>query len=370
MPISVVFPGISPDLVTFVRLLSTLSRTDVIFWCARVNHVLTNASELTHIQRQEFGIRQFLTRDEIGLINSFAEVRGGPVTVFFRGALLEVARWAVLVCEDHLTDGTTFEDAEVRRTFAKVALIASDIWGSRVYGRFNLDDGIIEARRRTIGPFRKGVEGGLSAPSLAPTLGRGWEIFRRLLPSIESAFCDEFELAVGLSIEEYYACCCALITNFMKAGSEATIFDANNLGGKTSNPALFQRFLTLESQTLLELRRVLWGQDEVEDVLAKGVPVYEYKPFREKPLIRATDGRTIIIDPVFMSDKLAVGPLFHALKSCHNREGGRQMFAGFGYAFERYVQEILRRAFPKPAVDLFDPLVSGLSGRSEKGQQF
>lgn len=369
VPISSVFPGISPDLATFLRLLSTLSRTDVMFWCARVNHVLTNASELTHMQRQGFGVHQFLTPVEAGLIDIFAKERE-TVTVFFRGALLETARWAVLVCKDHSTDGTTFEDAEVRRTFAKITLIASDIWGSRVYGRaFNLDDSIIAARKRSIGTFRKAVEGGLSAPSIAHSLGRGWEIFRKLLPSVEPTFCDRFELAVGLSIEEYYACCGALITNFMKAGSESTIFDANTLGGNTSNPALFQRFVALESQTLFALRRALWGQDRVEDILAKGAPVYEYKPFREKPLIRATDGRTIIIDPVFMSDKLAVGPLFHALKSCRCREEVRQMFAGFGYAFERYVQGILRRAFPKPAVGLFDPLVCGLSGRSERGEQ-
>jgi hypothetical protein len=370
VPVSAVFPGTPSDLAAFLRLLRTLSRTDVLFWCARINHVLTNESELTAMQRQEFGLHQFLTPVEIGFINSFVKKRGAPVIVFFRGALLEILRWAVLVCEDHPTDGTTFEDAEVRRTFAKVALIASDIWGSRVYGNaLNLDDGANAARKRSIGGFRKGVEGGMTAPPLAHSLGRGWEIFRKLLPSVEQNFCERFKLAVGMSLEQYYACYCALITHFMKTGSEATIFDANTIGANTTNPALFQRFVALEFQTASDLRQALWGQDTAADIIAREVPIYDYKPLREKPLLRAADGRTIIIDPVFMSDKISVGPLFHALKSCRRREDVLQIFAGFGYAFERYVQGILRRAFPKPAAGLCDPLACGLLGRSHRGEE-
>lgn len=130
VPVSVVSPGTPADIDTFLSLLSTLSRTDVVFWCARINHVLTNASDLNHMERQAFGVREFLTPEEADLIAVFAEAHGGTVTIFLRGALLEIIRWAVLVCEDHATDGTTFEDAETRRTFAKVALIANDIWGT------------------------------------------------------------------------------------------------------------------------------------------------------------------------------------------------------------------------------------------------
>lgn len=172
-----------------------------------------------------------------------------------------------------------------------------------------------------------------------------------------------------MNTEEYYACSCAFITNLLKPGSAATIFDSNTVGSNTKSPALVERFVELESRTLSDLRRALWGDDPVEEILAKSLPVYDYKPLREKPLIRATDGRTIIIDPVFMNDKLSVGPLFHALKSCGPDEV-RQMFADFGHAVERYAQVILRRAFPIPAAGLFDPLACGLSGTSDRGKQF
>ena len=339
VPVSVVFPGTPVDIDTFLRLLSTLSRTDVVFWCARINHVLTNASDLSHMQRQAFGVRQFLTPEEACLIGGFAEEHGGTVTVFLRGALLEIIRWAVLVCEDHATDSTTFEDPEIRRTFAKVALIANDIWGTRVYGRLSLDGGIAAARDRSIGPFRKGVEAGMVAPQLAHSLGRGWEIFHKLIPAVNTFFSERFGSAAGLNTEEYYVCSCALVTNLLKPGSTATIFDSNTVGSNTKSPALLERFVALESQTLADLRQALWGDDPVNEILAKSLPVYDYKPLREKPLIRAADGRTIIIDPVFMNDKLSVGPLFHALKSCRPCEV-RQMFADFGHAVERYAQAI------------------------------
>lgn len=368
VPVSAVFPGVQTDIGTFVGLLGTLSRTDVVFWCARLNHVMTNASDQPHMGRQAFGVRQFFTIDEARLIDRFARNHGGDVTVFFRGSLLEIIRWAVLACHDHPTDGRTFENPEVRRTFAEVALIASEMWGSRVYGgALSLEEGIDAARERSIGSFRKGIEGGMVAPELAHSLGRGWQIFQRLLPSIDASFADRFKAAVGLTTEEYYACCCACITQFLMKRSEATIFDSKTLGGNTIQPALVRRFVDLESQTLIELRDAWWGSAQVDEILARPLPLYDYRPIREKPLLRASDGRTIIIDPIFVSDKVAIGPLFHVLRGC-GRAIANQLFADFGTAFERYIQETLRRAFPKPADDLFDPLSIGLTERSPTGE--
>jgi hypothetical protein len=204
VPVSVVFPGTLADIDTFFRHLRTLSRTDVVFWCARINHILTNGGEHSHWERQAFGIRQFFAQNEAILIGGFADQHGGDVTVFLRGAILEIIRCAVLVCEDHPNDGVTFEDLGARRTFAKVVLIANDLWGNRVYGRLSLDEGLDAARERSIGPFRKGIEAGMVSPILAHCLGRGWEIFHNRMPSIDESFPERFKSAVGLSIEEYY----------------------------------------------------------------------------------------------------------------------------------------------------------------------
>jgi hypothetical protein len=70
-----------------------------------------------------------------------------------------------------------------------------------------------------------------------------------------------------------------------------------------------------------------------------------------------------------MIDKIAIGPLFHVLKVC-DRQEANALFAAFGNAFERYIQDTLRRAFPKTTAGLFDPLACGLKSESHSGEQF
>jgi len=62
VPVSEVFPGTEPTLPVFTSLLSKLSLTGVLFWCGRLNQVLTCRSNLTHAHKQAFGLRQFSRR--------------------------------------------------------------------------------------------------------------------------------------------------------------------------------------------------------------------------------------------------------------------------------------------------------------------
>jgi hypothetical protein len=106
-----------------------------------LNLIVSGSSDTAPTAKQQIGLNQFFTSEEINAINDFAKRSGGSqnVTVFFRGQLLELLRWVTLYCHDHPGDGTTFEDAEVRRRFAQVALLASDIWARRVFkDRFSL----------------------------------------------------------------------------------------------------------------------------------------------------------------------------------------------------------------------------------------
>ena len=147
VPVSVIFPGTEPSLTSFVSLLKQLSRTDVLFWCARLNSILTTRSDLGHEQKQAFGLQQFLSQAEVRRLSEFCSDQGRPtssVTLFFRGQILELVRWATLYCDDHLDDGNTFEDPKTRRRFAQACLIASDLWSRRVYGdAFDLSDGVV-----------------------------------------------------------------------------------------------------------------------------------------------------------------------------------------------------------------------------------
>ena len=349
IPVTEVFPDIESNFENFVRLLHSLSLSDTLFWCARLNNVVSSSSEYDHISRQQFGLRQFLTPEEIENVNSFVNKKGDPhsVTIFFRGQILELIRWVTLFCKDHPENGTTFEKQEIRRSFAQAALIASDIWAKRVIGdRFSLNGDLSITRNRALGPIRKCIEASSSAPNLIKTLGRGWALFTEYFPRYYPSFEREFELSFGLALEQYFICICAIICKFMNPNEEERgtgIFDANTLGGNTPYKEILKHYLARESQTPDEIKRSLWSKISSEIKSFEDIPPYDYRCFREKPILKVQDGRAIIIDPFFYSEKASVAPLFHILKGS---DKSNEIFSAFGKAFESYALNFLRRMFP------------------------
>ena len=175
VPVSAIFPEVRPDFATFCRLVRGLSRTDALFWCARLNLILSNPENHNQIGKQGYGVRLFFDHEQIGRLNQFTTEHGGAevVAVFLRAQLLEMMRWTCLLAQDHPHDGKTFEDPKIRRRFAQAALIASDLWGNRAY------DGKIESTgnapgdlRRAMAAIRQGVAANASAVELMPVLGR------------------------------------------------------------------------------------------------------------------------------------------------------------------------------------------------------
>ena len=63
VPHDVVFPGLPGDFGEFKRLVASLSRTDTLFWCARLN-VLVSAEERDAIEAQNRCLLAFLRSDE------------------------------------------------------------------------------------------------------------------------------------------------------------------------------------------------------------------------------------------------------------------------------------------------------------------
>lgn len=370
VPISAIFPDANPTFSSFRSLLQRLSRTDVLFWCARLNHVVSGQSALSHEQRQAFGLQKLFSQTEIGRLDRFCSTQNRlseNTTVFFRGQILELFRWAVLYCDDQDDDGTTFEDPDVRRDFVQACLIASDLWSRRVHGEaLDLSHGLDTARRRALGPFRKTMEGSLTPGELSQNLGRGWQLFREHVPRVESSFESIFESATHLSTEDYYICWSALITNYAKPASETTIFCADRMAAPTACPELLQRFLALESQSPDDLRSSLWPNvDRGSSSPAEDHP-YDYRPLRERPILASRDGRLILVDPVFSFDKCSIGPLFHALPLFN----ANHLFQVFGKAFEAYVCDLLERAFPKVGSGLATPMSRNIQDRDVGGEQY
>jgi hypothetical protein len=295
------------------------------------------------LTKQQFGLNQFLTAEDINKVNEFAWRHGGVerVTVFFRGQLLELVRWAALYCIDHPNDGETFEDPAVRRTFAKAALIAGELWAARVFGdRFSAVGELRIARQKSLGAIRKGVEGTLQTPDLSKSLGRGWTLFSEYLPRYNRSFGSEFLHATGFSVEDYFICLAAVMTSFMNPTLGTGLFDANTIGRSTPYAEALRRYIRLESQTTKEVRTALWGADP-EVNTTEPIPEYDYRALREKPILRSEDGRAIILDPVFFSEKASIGPVFLL-----RREQRQRALSDLGKAFETYSCDVLGRMFP------------------------
>lgn len=349
VPVCEVFPEVISDHKTFLKLLSNLSRTDVLFWCARLNSVISNEA-VDQVDGQQIIIRYFLEPDEIGLTNSFIEQNGGSqrVRVFFRGQLLELIKWASFCCYDHCDDGTTFRDPNIRKQFIQVALIASDIWAERVFEKRKSPNLFLD-KNRTLGSIRKSMEGSCKVPSFERSLGRGWIIFSEYFPVIYPSIMQEFYTLTKLSLEQYYWSLASILTNFMNADFQNTgIFNINALGVAPEYQDILRKHIVIESQSPDDLMRALHllSRDTSNPNFNSS---YDYKPLRIKPIIRTKDGRAIIMDPVFYSQKASVGPLFHVIQNAKSNGKVNEIFSAFGKSFENYSCDILRRMFPTVA---------------------
>jgi hypothetical protein len=373
VPVGEVFPGIQSDFRTFKSLLQGLSQVETLFWCAILNLIVSNPSD-DHLTRQQYGLDYFLTTEEIVKVNEFAQENEGAqrVMIFFRGQLLELLRWSALYCPSCPEDIITFEKPEVKRRFAQAALIASDVWARRVFGdRLSMTDGLSSARKRALAPFRLSLEATLLTPDLSKSLGRGWCLFSKHFPTHYLLFESEFQSSTGLTVEEYYVCLGALITNFVNHRAGPPIFDSKTLGESTLYRDAIQRYVALEAQAIEELRHRLWGQASKEKMSSdEDAPPYSYRPLREKPILCSDSGRAIILDPVFYSETASAGPLFHLLSNEVSNSKANEIFSAFGYAFEDYACDILKRMFPDISGASPKRLSCEIDGTDQAGNEF
>ncbi|WP_437999875.1 hypothetical protein WMF26_08260 [Sorangium sp. So ce185] len=378
VPVSAIFPEVASDFAMFCSLVRSLSRTDTLFWCARLNLLVSNPENNNHIDKQEYAIRLFFDDEEIRRLNSFATEHGGAdgVSVFLRAQLLELIRWTCLLAEDHPDDGKTFEDPAVRRRFVQAAMIASDIWATRIYeGRLLSTGNVSEDRRRAMAAMRQGVSANTLATELMQVLARGVSIY---CESFQRGYKDadrEFYAATGLTLEQYMACLCAITIHFARVAPESAqqnpgIFSIEAIkNGLSAEMALaIDRYINLESQTADDLRAALWGTGHADRL--SGAEPFDHTPLRERPIFRTADGRAIILDQVFFGDKTSVGPLFALVKAVH-ASGGRNrvntVFGAFGAAFESYVNELLRKMYPPLSAPLLDRFTCNPHGVTKSG---
>src|ERR1700674_2143137 len=163
-------------------------------------------------------------------------------------------RWAVRCCPAMPDDGTVFNDPASRTRLLQAALVASTLWGQRVYAdRLSGTLVIDAARQRALGAFRRGLEESVIAPHIGTTLGRGWALFSEHFPRRYQAFAQEFLDATGLTVEQYFTCVTGLTTYLPFDRDDGPAFNAASVAGATAYRDIFPAYLALESQTPAQL---------------------------------------------------------------------------------------------------------------------
>src|ERR1700728_2971569 len=108
--VEALFPGASASEAAMLDTLKGLSRDDALFTCARINAVVSGfGPEKRHSQRQTQAAGMLCSMAQRLDVVEYAARHGGPerVVLFFRGQMLELARWIVLHCDNQPGDGET-----------------------------------------------------------------------------------------------------------------------------------------------------------------------------------------------------------------------------------------------------------------------
>ncbi len=363
LEVGATFPGISPSEESMRAALSELSRDDALFFCARVNALISGFDGATdRLDRQRKALALLHLPKEAAAIDAFIARNRmqKPPAIFFRGQLLELARWVGEHCGNRPDEPHTFEKKSVRSAFLRAALIATELWSRRIYAKRLSDEGDSELQlRRALGAFRKGTEEGNEAPHPGMALGRGWLLFsthmRARLPDFDALF----TAATGLTLSQYYACAFAMMKETFAGKAEPGIFRTVGYGAATGIPELVDRFVRLKSQTPGELARAL----------QKPGGVTGYKSLREHPILNFSGNRSAILDPVLYFDTLTTSPLFAVIRQA-GKARQNEIFGAFGIAFEDYANAFLDSMYPTGTGLLALRVARNVKGKTTRGQEF
>ncbi|TNF38460.1 MAG: hypothetical protein EP329_00350 [Deltaproteobacteria bacterium] len=285
--------------------------------------------------------------------------RDKHLIVFARGQLLELLRWVATCSSDEPNDGETFEDEAHRDRLLAAIAVAGAIWNSRVMRGVHEPPSDGEERLALqISLTRRQALDNATAPEFHQLFGRSLELWEKHLPNRLPGFDLLFKDEVGLTLREFILITRLFYFYFIEHAesqpdglkSNTGVFDYEGVGRKTAVHDKIQLYLRQFSLTLDDLASTSWGEDrpstDAEFMQAfQESPALRLGALRDRPILRSTDGRCIIVDPYFLSEFLLTAPLFRI-----PREARGAAFKAYGYAFEDYAIATIERFVPRSAL--------------------
>jgi len=351
LTLETVFPGESPSRESLKSLLAQLNKSDVIVACSRINLVVSdhlNDGEGTWLERH---LRKQLTLaasvfDPVFFPAIEAFVKHHPsCSIFFRGQLLELIRWAALFGQDGEAKDELVGDLEKRALFAKALLVVNGLWEKRVYRDELRAEGDLTTRRLRLLPrFRRSISETTKGPDLTQAFVRGRGTICDRLCALSSGFADSFRRASGMTLDEYYSCLMLIVLRSLAIdtakGTNPTfaLRMFNPLEPIENLRTAFSVMMKERSQSASELAATL--RQEKDSVDEANVSTFVAVAIRSKPIFRIREDLAIVLDPVFLSEMATAGPLFMV-------DDVDEALRLFGNAFEAYCSEILENMFPE-----------------------
>lgn len=383
VPAQTIFPEINGTFDELCTLLGGLPKQETLFTCAHLNLVVSNPIETSRFTQQQYVLSWFFTPAQVLSINQFAAANHGTdrTAIFFRGQLLELMRWAAILCSTELNSARTYDELETRNNLARAALICSGIWASRVYGdRFGLQQqSLTQSKRHSAGAARNAVVETWDGLNPTRAASRGQSLFFDFMPDVYPEFGQLFKGVTDLTLEQYFDCWNALISNYFPTPvqiddtgngviSRTLHFSIPQVTSQHSHMQdIWNKFFQLESQTLDDLIATMSDGDP--NRTPESSHHYPYRALRSRPILRATDGTAILIDPTFCTEKLAHGPLFYFQNHKNLLRGSREPMASFGKAFEHYANAQLDGMFNPASSVLAKRFSSNPYGKDKKGNR-
>lgn len=359
LPLAAVYPDTPRSVKSFQAVLKDLSRTDTLFYIARLNTIVSKPALFAPAdgQRRVDEQRRALAFLALGQetrskIDDFAKAHGGTgkVIVICRGQLLELLRWVTLFCKDHADDGVTFEDENKREKLFQAILLASEIWSRRVYANINAAaSNNLQSEAHKLALIRRSqTENDLTLPGPV-AFGRGWELFHSQMCTALPEFDTWFTNTTGLTLKQHYAVTVLLNAKFQEAvrsmpdgePDNIGVFDIRTVSQETQIQEQVDQYLKITARSVNELATAVWPSGQPKSDPFNAPPDYPFLGLRTHPLLRSTDDRCIILDPIFFRDLALSGVLFK-LPTAQRQVALEK----FGKAFEGYCQAILSRMFP------------------------
>lgn len=180
-------------------------------------------------------------------------------------------------------------------------------------------------------------------------LARGYSLFGDRMRHHAAEIGDVFERGTGMPMEDYYLMAAYVVAEGLGRPVEGLgdpnkcgMFSAQSCEEAVAFGPLARAFFAKEAQTADDLRGTLWG--DRQDAGEADTPALALKPFRDRPILRAPDGRAIVLDPPSFIERLSVGPLFHIVDA--DPAHANRWFALFGEGFQEYSAALLERVYP------------------------